>query len=67
MSHLLRKPKADEISQGVNIIHEVTSSNSDLKYVGFKVVDLAPGSTYTEDLKKTESLHCCGNGKHHRH
>lgn len=56
MSHLLRKPKADEISQGVNIIHDVTSSNSDLKYVGFKVVDLAPGSTYTEDLKKTE---CC--------
>ncbi|PIK30864.1 5-deoxy-glucuronate isomerase [Bacillus siamensis] len=56
MSHLLRKPQADEISQGVNIIHDVTSANSDLKYVGFKVVDLAPGSTYTEDLKKTE---CC--------
>lgn len=56
MNHLLRKPQADEISQGVNIIHDVTSANSDLKYVGFKVVDLTPSSTYTEDLKKTE---CC--------
>ncbi len=63
----MRKPQADEISQGVNIIHDVTSANSDLKYVGFKVVDLTPGSAYTEDLKKTESLHRCGNGKNHRH
>ncbi len=48
----MRKPQADEISQGVNIIHDVTSANSDLKYVGFKVVDLTPGSAYTEDLKR---------------
>ncbi|MCM2533256.1 5-deoxy-glucuronate isomerase [Neobacillus pocheonensis] len=56
MSKLLRKPNPKEISPGVTIVHEVTGKNSPLEYVGFKVVDLAPGSTYTEELGKVE---CC--------
>lgn len=56
MSHLLRKPQEAELSQGVKVVHEVTASNSDLRYVEFKVVDLAPGSRYSEELTKQE---CC--------
>ncbi|MCY8575551.1 5-deoxy-glucuronate isomerase [Bacillus haynesii] len=56
MSHLLRKPQANELSQGVKLVHEVKKSNSDLSYVEFKVLDLAPGSSYEESLSKQE---CC--------
>ncbi|MEH7745213.1 5-deoxy-glucuronate isomerase [Neobacillus drentensis] len=56
MSKLLRKPNTIEMAQGITIIQEVTSENSPLEYVGFKVVDLAPGAKYTEDLSKVE---CC--------
>ncbi|MFB6499158.1 5-deoxy-glucuronate isomerase [Bacillus haynesii] len=56
MSHLLRKPQANELSQGVKLVHEVKNSNSDLSYVEFKVLDLASGSSYEESLSKQE---CC--------
>lgn len=56
MSHLLRKPQAVELSQGVKVVHEVKTSNSDLQYVEFKVIDLAPGARYSEELNKQE---CC--------
>ncbi|MDN8960635.1 5-deoxy-glucuronate isomerase, partial [Staphylococcus aureus] len=47
---------ANELSQGVKLVHEVKKSNSDLSYVEFKVLDLAPGSSYEESLSKQE---CC--------
>lgn len=56
MSKLLRKPNLVESSPGVKIAHEVTSENSPLEYVGMKVVDLAPGACYREELGKIE---CC--------
>ncbi len=56
MSQLLVKPKRDEVTSGVTIVHEVTSANSPLSYVGLKIVDLAPGATYSENTKKQE---CC--------
>ncbi|WP_338787835.1 5-deoxy-glucuronate isomerase [Metabacillus sp. FJAT-53654] len=56
MSKLLRKPNNQEIAQGVTLVHDVTSENSSLEYVGFKIIDLAPGATYTEELGKQE---CC--------
>ena len=56
MSKLLRKPNAVEISPGVKLVHEVTSENSPLEYVALKVVDLAPGASYREELGKVE---CC--------
>lgn len=56
MSKLLCKPNTTEISSGVTLVHDVTSENSPLEYVGFKVVDLTPGATYTEELGKVE---CC--------
>ncbi|ALC83565.1 MULTISPECIES: 5-deoxy-glucuronate isomerase [Bacillus] len=56
MSNLLRKPITKEINPGVTICHEVTTENSSLKYVDFKIVDLVPGATYSEELGKTE---CC--------
>ncbi|MBM7646562.1 5-deoxy-glucuronate isomerase [Scopulibacillus daqui] len=56
MSQLLQKPKESELSQGIKIVHEVTQENSPLKYVEFKIVDLAPGAKYEETLGKKE---CC--------
>ncbi|MED4224375.1 5-deoxy-glucuronate isomerase [Neobacillus cucumis] len=56
MSKLLRKPNAIETAPGVTIVQDVTSQNSSLEYVGFKIVDLAAGAKYTEDLGKVE---CC--------
>ncbi|UOF90966.1 5-deoxy-glucuronate isomerase [Fodinisporobacter ferrooxydans] len=56
MSQLLRKPNRSELSPGVTIVHEVTTENSPLKYIGFKVVDLASGARYSEELSKIE---CC--------
>lgn len=65
MSYLLRKPQSHEVSNGVKLVHEVTTSNSDLTYVEFKVLDLASGSSYTEELKKTRNLYCGGNGENY--
>jgi len=56
LANLLRKPIDKEQTGGVTIVHDVTNEKTPLKYVGFKVVDLAPGAIYTEDLAKTE---CC--------
>ncbi|WP_299090553.1 5-deoxy-glucuronate isomerase [uncultured Metabacillus sp.] len=56
MSKLLRKPVQKELEQGVTLIHEVTSENSSLEYVGFKMIDLAPGAAYSEKLGNQE---CC--------
>jgi 5-deoxy-glucuronate isomerase len=56
MSKLLRKPVREEIHQEFTIVHEVTAENSPLEYVGFKVIDLAPGAKYSELLVKQE---CC--------
>lgn len=56
MSKLLRKPNPVETSPRVKVVHEVTSENSSLEYVGMKIVDLAPGAIYKEELEKVE---CC--------
>ncbi|MGQ9008697.1 5-deoxy-glucuronate isomerase [Bacillus stercoris] len=63
MSYLLRKPQSHEVSNGVKLVHEVTKSNSDLTYVEFKVLDLATGSSYTEELKKQEICIVAVTGK----
>lgn len=63
MSYLLRKPQSHEVSNGVKLVHEVTTSNSDLTYVEFKVLDLASGSSYTEELKKQEICIVAVTGK----
>ena len=54
VSKLLRKPDAVEISPGGKILHEVTSENSPLEYVGLKVLELEPGARYEENLGKWE-------------
>lgn len=56
MSKLLRKPITKEVTDGVTIVHDVTNNNSPLEYVGFKVIDLAQGAIYKEELGKVE---CC--------
>ncbi|PLR80016.1 5-deoxy-glucuronate isomerase [Bacillus canaveralius] len=56
MSKLLRKPEKNEIFQGVTIVQEVTAETSPLEYVGFKMIDLAPGAKFSESLGKQE---CC--------
>jgi len=56
MSNLLRKPNQNELEKGVTLVHNVTSDNSALEYVGFKMIDLVPGARYTETLGKQE---CC--------
>jgi len=56
MSKLLRKPEKTKLKDGVTLVHDVTSENSSLEYVNFKMIDLVPGSTYSEELGKLE---CC--------
>lgn len=56
MSKLLRKPTSNRTTESVTVVHDVSTSNSPLEYVGFKVVDLVPGATYSEALQKKE---CC--------
>ncbi|WP_138418082.1 5-deoxy-glucuronate isomerase [Aquibacillus sediminis] len=56
MSKLLRKPMKETISEGVTLVHKVTKDDSDLNYVGFKVVDIETGKKYQETLAKQE---CC--------
>lgn len=56
MSKLLRKPAQKQNNMGITVVHDITSSNSTLEYVGFKMIDLAPGAKYTEQLG---NLECC--------
>lgn len=56
MSKLLRKPMQEIIGEGVTLVHEVSQQNSDLKYVGFKVIDVVAGANFVESLDKEE---CC--------
>jgi 5-deoxy-glucuronate isomerase len=57
MSKLLRKPNKSETTRhGVTTVHDVTDGNSPLEYIEFKVIDLAPGTKYSEVLAKKE---CC--------
>ncbi|MBU8789341.1 5-deoxy-glucuronate isomerase [Oceanobacillus caeni] len=56
MSKLLHKPMQETISEGVTLVHDVNKKNSDLRYVGFKVIDVEPGAKYEETLEKEE---CC--------
>jgi 5-deoxy-glucuronate isomerase len=56
VNKLLRKPNLVESSLGVKVVHEVTSENSPLEYVGMKVIDLTPGYSYSEELGIVE---CC--------
>ncbi|MBD1381117.1 5-deoxy-glucuronate isomerase [Metabacillus arenae] len=56
MSKLLRKPEKREITQGVTLVQEVTAENSQLEYVEFKLVEIAPGAKFSELLGKQE---CC--------
>ncbi len=63
MSQLLMKPKYGEVTSGVTIIHEVTSANSPLNYVGLKIIDIAPGATYSENANKQEYCIVAMTGK----
>lgn len=56
MSKLLRKPGKVETTEGVTLVHEVNEENSNLKYIGFKVIDLQAQAKYVEELAKEE---CC--------
>lgn len=56
MDNLLRKPNRVERSSGVSIVHSVLRENSPLEYVEMKVVDLAVGAIFKEELEKIE---CC--------
>lgn len=46
----------ETIGEGVTLVQEVTRGNSELTYVGFKVIDLMTGASYEETLAKQE---CC--------
>lgn len=56
MSKLLLRPNNYKLTSGVTLVHEVTTENSPLEYVEFKVIDIEPGAKYTEELAKNE---CC--------
>ncbi|SDH76488.1 5-deoxyglucuronate isomerase [Alteribacillus persepolensis] len=54
MSHLLKKPVRQQLENGVSLVHDITSNNSDLEYVHFKMIDVEPGALYKEALAKQE-------------
>jgi 5-deoxy-glucuronate isomerase len=54
MAQLIRKNLNFPSGEGVTIVHNVIQENSPLKYVEFKVVDLAPFAKYVESLPKKE-------------
>jgi 5-deoxy-glucuronate isomerase len=56
MNKLLRKQENKEIEQGVSLVHDLTGEQTPLEYIGFKMIDLAPGTKYQEKLGKQE---CC--------
>ncbi len=56
MGKLLVKPNRCEVSQGVTVANQVTRKNSSLDYIEFKIVNIAPGAKYAEELAKQE---CC--------
>ncbi|MGJ9384790.1 5-deoxy-glucuronate isomerase [Salipaludibacillus sp. CF4.18] len=56
MSKLIRKPQSKEVQPGVTLVHEISSNNSGLEYVSFKMIDLDPGTIFSEELDKIE---CC--------
>lgn len=56
MNNLLRKPNTKEIALGVELIHEITAENSPLKYIEFRLIDVAPMGKYIEKLEGQE---CC--------
>lgn len=53
-SPLQYKPTQKEIAPGVVLVQEVTSENAPLRYVGFRLVKLAKGKTYTEKTADQE-------------
>lgn len=63
MSQLLRKPENKMIAEGVTLIHEVTKENSELVYVGFKMLDLEPQAVYEEALTDLELCIVAVTGK----
>ncbi|MCQ4088484.1 5-deoxy-glucuronate isomerase [Saccharibacillus sp. JS10] len=54
-SHLQRKPLNEQRGE-VTILQEVMKNDSGLKYVGFRLIELAPGAVYEETLDQDE---CC--------
>jgi len=56
MSDLLYEMTEIELEGGVKKVHEITSENSPLTFVGFKMLELFPGGKYKEVLEKRE---CC--------
>jgi len=56
MASLLRKPMTTKLSEGATLVQDVNQTNSELEYVGYKLIKLEAGATYTETLGKIE---CC--------
>ncbi|WP_158734593.1 5-deoxy-glucuronate isomerase [Alteribacillus sp. YIM 98480] len=63
MAKLLKKPLNKQLEEGVSLVHEVTSENSELEYVSFKMIDLADGGAYKEELGKLEVCVVAVTGK----
>ncbi|GAB3056571.1 5-deoxy-glucuronate isomerase [Salinicoccus sesuvii] len=54
MSQLLYKRKELKLSEGVTLVQDLNKSNTDLQYVQFKVIEMAPGAVYEETLEDSE-------------
>src|SRR5699024_9659405 len=63
MRQLLRKPENNKLEEGVTLVHEVMEENSDLRYVGFKVIDLEPNRKYEKKVTKLEGCAVVLTGK----
>ncbi|CAH1192305.1 5-deoxy-glucuronate isomerase [Paenibacillus sp. JJ-223] len=56
VSHLLRKPNSTQQEGVVTIVHQLMTQDTELEYVGFKLIDLQAQGRYEESLTDQE---CC--------
>ncbi|WP_332236622.1 5-deoxy-glucuronate isomerase [Sporolactobacillus sp. KGMB 08714] len=54
MGKLQYKPSSKELAPGVTLIQDVNETNSELRYVSFKLLDLKKNARYEEKLDKKE-------------
>ncbi|WP_066191122.1 5-deoxy-glucuronate isomerase [Gracilibacillus timonensis] len=54
MATLLKKPIQKNMAKGVTLIHDVNKANTELEYVGFKIIDLETQGVYEEILTDHE-------------
>ncbi|SDZ41737.1 5-deoxy-glucuronate isomerase [Evansella caseinilytica] len=60
---LRRKPLETKAQEPIQVVHDIHAGNAELKYIRFKVVDLAEGAVYKAETNNTEACVVILTGK----